>query len=114
MALPAILLSLGLTQGVWIAVMGLIRLITYVGGVVYVGSYVRDAVTKTKEADIVADRNDCVEAVLVRTDLSSTEKTALAEKCVKDAVGTDWEKIILYTVGILATAYVLSSYVKSR
>lgn len=113
MPLPAILAAVGLTEAVWIAVMGIIRLITWAASIVFVASYVRDAVTKVKEADIVTEQNTCVEAVLARTDLTSVEKNTLAEKCISKPA-TDWITTALYAVGILAGAYIIGKVLDRR
>jgi len=106
MVLPAVLAGLGLTEAVWIAIMGIIRLIAWITGIVFIASYTRDVVIKVKEADIVADQNSCVEAVLARTDLTADQKRALAEDCIsKPAI--DWQTTALYAIGILAGAYIL-------
>jgi hypothetical protein len=108
MALPAILAALGLTEAVWLAIMGTIRLIAWLGSIVYVASYVRDAVTKIKEADVAIEQNNCIESVLSRTDLTPEQKKQMAEQCIStETKPTDWGMFALGLVGLLGVAYVL-------
>lgn len=112
MSVPAFLLALGLTEAVWIAVLGIIRLLSWIAGIVLVSSYVRDAVTKVTEEQVTATQNDTVEAILARTDLTAAQKEAmirqyldLQDKGFFDDITI--EKAILIAAGLLGLAYVL-------
>lgn len=112
MVLPAFLAALGLTEAVWIAVLGIIRLLSWIGGIVLVSSYIRDAVTKVTEEQVTATQNDTIETILARTDLTAAQKEALIRQYLNlQDTGffdnLDTGKIILIAAGILGLAYVL-------
>lgn len=116
MVLP-VLAALGITETVWIAVLGAIRLISWIIGIVYVTSYVKDTTTQVVEGQEQASQDATIEAILARTDISSSEKSALIQAYLSsiEAKGaTDWGKTVLYAVAILAAAYIATSVIGGK
>ena len=112
MVLPAFLVGLGLTEAVWITVLGIIRLLSWLAGIVLVTSYVRDSVTKTTEEQVTETQNDTIETILARTDLTAAQKEALIRQYLNLQEpgffdNLTIEKAALIAAAILGAAYVL-------
>lgn len=110
--LPVFLAGLGITEAVWLAVLGVIRLLSWLAGIVMIGSYVRDSVTKITEEQIADTQNDTVETILARTDLTAAQKEALIRQYLNLQEpgffdNLTIEKAALIAVAILGVAYVL-------
>ncbi len=112
MPIPAFLVGLGLTEAVWLAVLGVIRLISWLAGIVLVSSYVRDAITKVSEEKIEETRNDAIDDILNDPTLTPEQKENLIRQYLNlgkpgffDELDTG--KIVLIAAVILGAAYVL-------
>lgn len=93
---------------------GIVRLIAWLSSIVFVGMYVRDAVTKVKEADVAISTNDTVDGIISNPNMTPAQKE-VALKAFLDGIKTnDWQTTALYAVGILAAAYIVSTYLQSR
>lgn len=94
-----------------IAAWGLLRLIAWLIGGIFITANVRDSVTKVEEERIEATRNDTVEAILGRSDLNATQKEDMIRKYLdlqKPGFFDDItiEKAVLIAAAILGAAYV--------
>ncbi len=118
MPLSVVLAALGITPAVWMAVLGAIRLISWIIGIVYVSSYVRDTVTGVVEGQTAASQDATIEAILARTDLTSEQKKMLIQEYLDSlaakAKPIDYAKYALYAAAILAVAYVAASFLKKK
>lgn len=117
MVLPAVIAALGITEAVWLIVVPVLRTISWIIGIVWVSSYVRDTVTQVVEGSTAASQDATIEAILARTDIGSSEKLALIQAYLStiEAKGaTDWSKTILYAVAILAAAYIATSVIGGK
>ncbi|NJD76948.1 MAG: hypothetical protein FIB08_07625 [Candidatus Methanoperedens sp.] len=85
------------------AAMALLKLISWISGIVLVGSYVRDAVVKTKEADVQISTDETVENILNRSDLTAEEKSQLINKYlgIKDDNELDLNTILVAVVVVM-------------
>lgn len=85
------------------AAMALLKLISWISGIVLVGSYVRDAVVKTKEADVQISGDKTIEDILNRTDLTPEQKAQLINKYlgIKDDNELDLNTILLAVVVVM-------------
>lgn len=113
MVLP-VLAALGITEAVWIAVLGAIRLISWILGIVYVSSYVKDTATGITEAQEQASQDATIEAILARIDLTSAQKSELIQAYLDSldkAKPIDYATYALYAVGLLAAAYVIGQFI---
>lgn len=115
--LPA-LAALGITEGVWFAVLGAIRLISWILGIVYVSSYVRDTVTQVTEGQEQASQDQTIEQILVRTDITAAQKKELIDAYLTTQAGkakpVDYVTYAFYAVAILAAAYIVGQFIGKR
>ncbi len=112
MPVPAFLIGLGLTEAVWLAVLGIVRLISWLTGIVLVSSYFRDAITKVTEEKVEETRSDVVEDILSDPTLTPEQKEAMIRQYLDLAKPgffdeLDTGKIVLIAAVILGAAYVL-------
>ncbi len=119
MPLPVVLAALGITPAVWMAVLGAIRLISWIIGIVYVSSYVKDTVTGITEGQEQAGQDQTIEGILARTDLTAEQKKDLIIAYLEEKAGTeakprDWTTTALYLVSIIAGAYVLGQFIGGK
>jgi hypothetical protein len=113
MVLP-VLAALGITEAVWIAVTGLLTLVSWIVGIVFVSFAVRDTVTKISEGGEQASQDTTIQAILARTDITAAQKEELIKKYLNLQEKPWWESItgnmgamVMIIAGILGTAYIL-------
>ncbi len=94
------------------AAMTLIRLISWISGIVFVGGYVRDMVTKNTEADIQKSQDNTVEEILNNKSLSSEQKYEALQEYLglkKKDPGTDTMVLFgIVVVILIAVIFILS------
>ena len=98
------LAALGLTEAVWLAVLSLIRIIASWGSILYIAGYVRDTLTGQNEENIQESRDDNIEAILNRPDLSPETKAKLIEEYLKTSSGNGFKTETLITGAIILVA----------
>lgn len=108
MVLPAALVALGLTEAAWIAVSGVVRLIAYLLSAVLIGSYVRDVVTKTKEADVQVSEDETVQEIINNPGLTQEQKTEALRNYLGLKDGSNTGIYVLGAAALLGAAYFLS------
>ena len=113
MVLP-VLAAIGITEGVWIAVTGLLELVSWIVGIVLVSFAVRDTVTKVEEGQQQSSQDTTIQAILARTDITQAQKESLIKDYLNLQTKPWWESITgnmgamaMIIAGIIGTAYVL-------
>ena len=98
-----------------VAVWGLIRLITWISGIVFVSSYIRDIVTGLIDEDIQESQDDTIEEILNNPTIPDDDKIRLILEYLKLQEGDDnWISKLIPIAGILGLAYVAAEAIKSR
>ena len=98
-----------------IAVWGLLRLIAWISGIVFVGSYIRDIVTGLIDEDIQESQDETIEQILNNPDISDEDKIRLILEYLDLQKGDDdWISKLIPIAGILGLAYVAAETLKSR
>ena len=97
-----------------VAVWGLLRLIAWISGIVFVGSYIRDIVTGLIDEDIQQSQDETIEEILNNPTIPDDDKIRLIlEYLDLQKGGFDLSKLIPIA-GILGLAYVAAEALKSK
>ena len=99
-----------------IVVWGLLKLIAWLASIVLVSSYVRDVVTKSKEADIQLSADKTVDDIISNPNLTPEQKTELLRKYlegIKDKP-TDWGTIVLLLGGAAIAMFFLKDVIGGK
>ncbi len=95
-----------------ILISGLIRLIAWLGSIVFIAMYTRDIITKSKETDIQISSDKTVNDIIDDPDLTPEQKTGLLREyldSIKDKDIVDWTTIVIIAGGAIVIAALISS-----
>lgn len=110
--------ALGITEAVWLAILGLLRLISWVLGIGYVSAKVTELGTGVVAGTTQKSQDATIEGILTRTDITAAQKKDLIDAYLATQAGkqkgTDWAQTLLIAVGILAAAYLASSFIGGK